>query len=338
MQTWVAGSLLAVSLVLSGCIGAGEKQATPASTSKPAAPAFDAQTAAIRGAVLSLELLPVEGALVGLRDPPMETRTAPDGRFLFNNVPPGERDVFVSALGYQAAGRRVKLDPGTVTDEVVIVLQPMPSDKPYHVTDIKRVSLTGAMWKVTPDCIYTTVNPLVKTCGGIRFVCGDPDQCETHYGAREDFTPEWQTIIGEVTWRGQSGLTGRGFSFDVNVPNITRGSGGSINQADSHTFVKATSKAPIVIRIDRETLVERKIPESDWYNYPNNDCAAPSPDKNETPNCDWFWRLFPAACDLGNCPERFGPDYGLSYENPAEVHFTYFVRAAAPADFTSLEP
>ena len=129
--------------------------------------------------------------------------------------------------------------------------------------------------------------------------------------------------------RQQSGATGRGFNFDINAPNITRGSGGSINQADPKTWVVATEQSPIQIRIDKPTaLLEREIPETDWNNPPGGPCG--------TNNCDWFYRIFAAACDLGICPDGFGPDYGIMYNGHAEVYFTYFVKAPAPADWTAV--
>lgn len=335
---WVAGGLLALGLVLSGCVtndastteGTGSPGAEPVVT-----PRFDANTGSIVGQVLTFELLPVPSASVGIVGLDVESQSDESGRFALNNLPPGEHVVQASAPGFVGGTRAVQVTAGAVTADIVLVLQSLPSTAPYHRTDIRRVALTGLMWKVTPECVYTTINPLVKTCGGIRFLCGDPDQCEIHYGNITDFTDEWETVIGEVTWRPQSGLTGRGFHFDINAPNITRGPGGSINQADPYTFDKASNAPPIVTRVDKAQLAGTPIKADDWNNYPDNDCTAPDPD--DTGNCDWFWRLFPAACHLGNCPTGYGPDYGLSYENPVEVYFSYFIRAPAPADFTALE-
>jgi hypothetical protein len=219
------------------------------------------------------------------------------------------------------------------------------------------VTLSGILYKATPSCIYTDIDPLVKTCGGVRFnqitipppvnytvplFKGCPS-CETHSQEKmPEFTAQWETIVAEIMWKPQTGASGRGFSFDLNAPNITRGTGGSINQADAKTWQKQSSKSPIVFRVDKNvTLPERKIVEADWNNYPNAEaCKAPAPRGNDgkktAANCDWFFRVFPAACDLNICPDGFGPDYGIMYEGTAEVYFSYFVRERGPDGYTGL--
>jgi hypothetical protein len=336
--------LAAAAVILAGCV-------TEEGSEAPARPVnvdaeFGEDTGAIVGLVLDEEQLPIAGAEVAIPALEKTTRTADDGRFALNHLPPGTHELTVLALGYQPATQRVEVEPGRATDAILIELQALPSDAPFSRTDIRRGTLSGLMWKLTPTCIYTDVHPLVKTCGGVRFgeieapVVGHITQgcavCETHTRDFDDFTPEWQTIVGEVRWTPQSGVTGKGFHFDINAPNITRGTGGSINQADPYTFKKSANKAPIAIRVDKDLLADRGIAEADWNNYEDPvACTAPRPSDN-IQNCDWFYRLFPAAYDAGIGEEGFGPDYGVMYENTAEIHFSYFIREPAPADFTAL--
>ena len=97
------------------------------------------------------------------------------------------------------------------------------SDEPFFLIDTRKATLTATMYRATPECIYTSVNTLVKTCGGARFGCDPDDACEVHYAETFQNNSGWKTILGEVTWQPQSGATGRGFLFDVNAPNVTRG-------------------------------------------------------------------------------------------------------------------
>jgi hypothetical protein len=276
----------------------------------------------------------------------LTTRTNDVGLFAFSRLDPGSYTVFVAALGHEPASRTVTVGAGAATDLIVFTLVPLPSDEPYKRTLQFRAQLSGIMWKLTPTCIYTDVNPLVKTCGGVRFnglsaggqqiFAGCP-ACETHTNTMAEFTPQWESIVLELTWQGQTGATGKGFQVDLNAPNITRGTGGSINQADPYTWSKAANRAPIQIRVDKDMLAERGIRESDWNNYENPaGCTAPTPSKTSNPNCDWFFRVFPAAYDAGIGESGFGPDYGVMYENVAEVYFSYFIRAKAPEGFTAL--
>ncbi len=338
-NSWVGWATIALGLgmVLSGCTGPSGESADETADGPAGGAEFDETTGSVQGQVLTDDLVPLKNAQVGIETVGIFANTDADGLFYLNKVPPGEHTVAATAFGYQTSTIDVAVTAGQVTDPVALLLSPVPGAIPYHRTTISRVELTGAMWKLTPECIYeplTSLNPLLKTCGGIRFECGDPDMCEQHTSDDKFFAPEWETVIGEVNWQPSSAATGKGYHFDINAPNITRGSGGSINQAEIHTWPKDGNVPPLLLRVDKDGLAERGIPESDWNNYPNDDCTAPDP--AEVGNCDWFWRLFPAACHLGNCNEGFGPDYGISYENPVDVYFTYFILEPAPTDFTAI--
>lgn len=310
-------------LAFAGCVA--EDDAKTASTVQPVAKAeFDADTGSILGIVLNEDKLPIAGASVGILEPPVEAVSDASGGFALNRLAPGTYQVHASALGFKSASKPVEVVAGQVT-EAEFVLETQASTGPYHEIDIKRIQISGALWKLTPTCIYeplTSVNPLLKTCGGLRLA----GEGEFHYTA-DQVTNEWKTILSEVAWQPQSGVSGRGWNHDVNAPNVTRGSGGAINQADPRTFQEDSAVSPIIIRIDNPTtMVERGIAEEDWYADPG--CSAN--------NCDWFWRMFPGACDLGSCYDGPYPDYGVMQDGVADVYFTYFIREAAPEGYTSL--
>lgn len=339
---------------LAGCIGGGE---TTGTGDGPAGPdvQFTEDTGAITGVVQNEELLPIEGAVVGTKEGDLEATTDADGFYAISNVEPGEYSLFVQAIGYESTVANVEVVAGSAV-EANFQLSQVASDEPYHTFQTADLVVSGILWKLTPECIYTDVDPLVKTCGGVRFGSFAPggqtvfqgcDACETHlYHQQDDEDPapaltnedhweHWQTIIVELTWEPQSGATGRGFFLDLNAPNVTRGRGGSINQASPYTWVQSSDQAPIVHRVDLPTsLEERGIPQADWYPYEDEDgCTAPNEGFS---NCDWFFRIFPAPCDLGICEDGFGPDYGIMIEARSSVYWSVFVKDTAPPDYTNL--
>ncbi len=326
---WSMAALMAA-VVMAGCIGGGDSTAT--GDTGPSGPdaVFDADTGAIQGVVQTSELLPIGGATVGTQDGTLAATSDQGGGFALNKVDPGKYVIFAQALGFESAAQNADVVAGQAT-ELSFVLDPVPTDAPYVFSEINEVVVTAIMWKLTPECIYTDVNTLAKTCGGYRPGCEPSGACEVHYD-EDVVTREWKTIVAEIDWEPQTGLTGRGFSFDLNAPNITRGTGGSINQADPYTFSSESDVAPIVHRVDLPTtLQERGIAEADWYPYEDDDCTAPT---SGAANCDWFYRVFAAACDLGICPDGLGPDYGLMYEGRATVYISVFIKEPAEPNYS----
>jgi hypothetical protein len=315
LAVWTAGLMAAVALA--GCIGEGEQSGSGGATGPNVE--FDESLGIIRGVVQTEDLLPVQGAQVGILETEHLAVTDEAGSFQLVNVEPGSHRVVAQALGFQSVGRSVDVVAGQAV-EVAFQLGAVPTDAPYVFQDIQDVVVTAIMWKLTPECIYTDVNTLAKTCGGIRPDCSG--SCELSYEDLfedlEEAGHTWHSLIGEVAWEPQTGATGRGFNFDLNAPNIERGTGGSINQADPKTFVKDSDESPIIIRIDNPTtLQEREIPEEDWC-------------------CDWFYRIFAGYCDLGFCGDGFGPDYGVMVEGRATIYISVAVNGPVAPDYTAL--
>ncbi len=330
-SVWMMVALMA-SIGLAGCIDGSEPTNADVGPSGPEAQ-FGEDTGAIQGLVQTNELLPIPGAKVATQDESLSATTDEGGAFAISNVEPGQYQIFAAALGFEQVVQRVDVVAGSAT-QLNFVLDPVPTDGPFSIFGTEELVVTGILWKLTPECIYeplTEINPLLKTCGGLRFAgC---DACETHWD-EDTVTPEWKTILVELDWEPQTGVTGRGFLMDLNAPNVTRGTGGAIPQGHSHTWFASSDEAPIVHRVDNpQTLEEREIPESDWYVYEDNDCTAPN---EGNPNCDWFFRVFPAACDLGICEDGFGPDYGIMYEGRATVYYEIFMGEQAPAAYTNI--
>ncbi len=305
----------------------------------------------VGGTITDDELQPIAGAIVGVL--PSETLTEPlqvlsdqNGKFSFSNVPPGTHTVAGSALGYTSASRSVEVQVGVVTD-VAMIVEKLAAEGAYSVTEVYPGTVTAYMYRATPTCMYfaSYIPPetpgigssrnLVKTCGG----AGSASFGQLHWIDEFYKETEWRTIVAELAWQPQSAATGKGFLMDVSAPNITRSTGGSIDQTDPHTWVQMAGKSPLHIRIDNPTsLVERNLPELDWYSYPDGEgCTAPDADNNG--NCDWFLRLFGAYCDissnLGDCWAS-PVDFGLPQDLPVTLYFSYFYTDPAEEGFTAL--
>jgi hypothetical protein len=329
-------------LLLASCVSSEGSAA--ASAKEASTPAFDDTTGSIQGIVFDEELSPIPNAQVGILSPVLSTTTDAEGRFVLNFVPAGEQRVFANALDFEPQAVRVNVVAGQVSEDVRFALSRLPTLGPYHQTDIFKLVVGGYMVKATPDCMYPVPGQATyKTCVGGSLCNTGP--CEVHYGhCKEggsyskygcDLTPEWQTIIGEVMWKPQSGVTGRGWIFEVLAPNVTRADpdGGSVDQSDKHDFFQISSKAPIRTWVDDAALAARGLPATDR-------CGGKSVDY---PHCDWVWRLFPGWCTIGGLTgelagcSKTGPDFAVDYNgNPVEVYFSYFVREPAPSGWTGL--
>lgn len=333
--------IVAVALFLgsaaAGCVGS--EGTAPAGPAGAGAPVFDDTTGAIEGLVTNDELSPIPGAQVGIVALNAVAITDAEGRYVLSSLPPGSYDVIAVALGFDPASKKVAVEVGAaVRSDFQLV--PLPVDGPYFRTVTETLTLTGVMYKLTPTCIYeplTSINPRAKTCGGVRTTTCT--RCETHTGDKtykkfNEFNENWTTIVSELSWKPQSGATGRGFLMDVNAPNVSRGDSGSINQASKYTWYKSDDQSPLKIRIDKSGLAERGIPESDWNNYDGETCTSTT--VSGSLHCDWFWRVFPAYCDLGNCEQGFGPDYGVMVDGTATIYFSFFIRDPAKPEFSAL--
>lgn len=326
--------------LMAGCVGEAESTADPGT--KAGGPAqFDDVSGGIEGSITDTELQPIVGALIGIlrSDVILEDFTVlsdESGAFSFSNVPPGTHTLAGSALGYASGSRSIEVEAGAITQASLIV-DKLASVGPYHVTEILPGTAGGFNYRVTPECMYfssqipvqTPVNTLVKTCGGIA----GGDFGQPHFIDQFQKDLDWRTMVAELVWQPQSTVTGRGLSMDINAPNITRGTGGSIDQADPYTFDKESANAPIITRIDLpDTLVERGIPESDWYSYPGGEGC-------ESGSCDWFIRLFAYPCDIsanaGGCGAT-PVDFGAPQDMPVTLYFSIFYRDQAEPDFTAL--
>jgi hypothetical protein len=339
--------LLLMLLAFAGCVGADSS--SPA-TNGPGAPGgahgpaeFDETTGAIEGVVTTVELAPIAGAVVGLLPSallaePYNAVTDETGRFTLNRVPPGDHALAASALGFTSASKRVSVETAVVA-QVSIILEQLAIEEAYSVTILKRGAQTGAMLRLTPECLYLSQSVpeqvpsrnLLKTCNGAR-LC-DSGSCEFTFVDELLKETNYRTIVAEMNWQPQSGATGRAYWLDLSGPNVSRQTGGSIDQADKRYWMKHQGKGPIQLRVDLpETLVERGIDEADWYSYPGGKGCAQS-------SCAWLYRAWPSYCDLGSSTGACGStpvDYGIQQGAVYDVYFSIFYLEPAPPEFTGV--
>lgn len=328
-----AGSPLLVSVILSvavsACIAGGDA-AFPAQG--PGAVGFDEDTGSIVGSVVNLELSPVANARVTVLNTTIEAFTDEAGAFNLPFVPPGSQRVRVDALGFQSAERTVDVYVGAATEQVVFTLVELGRIVPYHTTTIHKILMTNGFAVTAPrDCIYVTAS--VKTCQATYGDC-EPSECEVHYGHCGDggsyakwgcdFGVGWKTLIAEVESQSTSAVTGRGWSFTVLGPNVSRSGGdsGAADNGEARAW-RTVSHPPIYTWVDEAALVERNIDPKDW-------CGGID---IEPGRCDWVWRIFPGPCELG-C-DFVGPNVGIMIEQRATIYFTYFMYEGAPSEWSA---
>lgn len=316
---------------LAGCVAEGAEPAS--AVEAPTGPAFDESTGSVQGRVLTEELQPISGAQVGVIGTELSTVSDLEGRFFLNFVPPGEQHVVVVALGFESAGKTVTVVVGAATEEILFALVALASTGPYHSTTIHKLLVSGYAVTAPRDCVYVT--PSVKTCQATVTSC-QPNECEIHYGHCDqsgsayskwgcDFGVGWKTIIAEVESKPTSAVTGKGWSFTVLGPNVSRASGdsGAADNGEKRAW-RVVSEAPIRTWIDEAALLERKVEEKDWCGGINI----------EPGRCDWVWRIFPGPCELG-C-SFIGPNVGIMQEQRATVYFSYFMLEPAPKDWSAV--
>lgn len=96
-----------------------------------------AQNGGIKGKVTGKDGEPLIGALVTLEHTSFRAVTDSEGRFSFQNVPPGEYIVVMESVGYGTANRHIKLKEGE-TEKVNTELEP-------RTTELQEVSVYGKL-------------------------------------------------------------------------------------------------------------------------------------------------------------------------------------------------
>lgn len=233
MRSAILGIAVIATMVLAGCT-----DGTTSSTS-PSPPATTAPTAtvsevagSIEGLVINEETLPLQGTSVGLQDSSLAATTDAAGKFVFNELEPGEYKVFASKLGYASAGRSVTVVAGEVAS-VQIQLQ--------------AISLTNqSFYLTTPyegymQCSISAFSPL-NACAGVT------GEDKTSWIVDLDRTYPIKEAVIELVWTATSGVTGTEmeieFCEDLESRNYLCASG----QTGAY-YQYADGPSPVVLRV-----------------------------------------------------------------------------------------
>jgi hypothetical protein len=108
-------------LLLSGCAGTSNPQASATETVAPSPTATDG-LGSITGGILDAEFRPIPEAEVGLLGTDRTARSDARGNFTFNGLEPGDYTLAVGRIGFESDLKKVLVRAGEVTN-VVIQLQ-----------------------------------------------------------------------------------------------------------------------------------------------------------------------------------------------------------------------
>lgn len=186
---------LALLLLAAGCTGS---QAPPG-PSGAAGPLAEGGGALLLS-VTDDELSPVPGATVGIPSIPVETLTDAQGRALLQGLPPGEHQVFVTRLGYEAATLKTEIREGE-TLERALTLEALAVEVPR----LERIPFTGRF-----ECAFTFLDLQWRSCDDQRLVWPNSDNSE-----RFDKPLNVTHIVAELRWQAASAGTGQNLDFSI---------------------------------------------------------------------------------------------------------------------------
>lgn len=326
-------AILIVAAALAGCAG-GE------SADVPVVALFDQATGGLRGVVLQENELPLPDALVSVLEQAVApVRTDELGRFELAFVRSGVQTLRAEAAGFLPQDVAIRVGAGTVAEGLLVKLVPLPTDRPYVLTQFHPEIISGASYKLTPACQYTpdlapVPPPLpraLKTCGGTNALppfqsCAEGTRCS--WNLTDSLPPTWRTIQIEGNWRPTSAATGHSFYVDLAAPGYKPPFG--YRQTDPEVWVDARSAPPLRIRVDDADFDDRGLDrETQWC-------------------CGWIVRVYPAQCDLSaaanrpppegqNCYEAAtGPDAVVMLEQRIDLYFSLGAAGNLAEAYTAL--
>lgn len=184
-----------VTLLLAGCTGGTGSSTSPSppATTAPTATVSDAM-GSIEGVVVDEESSPLPGAAIGLEDSALTAATDAAGKFVFNDLAPGDYTVFASKLGFGSAGRKVAVIAGEVT-AVQIQLQAISlTNESFYLT----LPFEGYM-----HCSVSAFSPVNCNAEGAA------GQDATSWIVDVDRTYPLKEAVVELTWVPTSPTTGQ---------------------------------------------------------------------------------------------------------------------------------
>lgn len=304
---------LFVVLALSGCVGS---EGTPGGAANiHERPQFDDTTGALKVLITDDELAPIANATVGVTPTSPEEGASPveplmtsdAGHAVFSSLTPGSYNVQVVALGFASAAKNVDVRVGEVVD-VQLVIAPLPSDDPYHSTEVHRDTVQSVLWRVGPAC-DTVVQPPLGTCLGFQY------NDVTFYRVLAE---DWATIVDEATWTPNTAASHQRAYVFATFPNVTDFSGVPDFKSPGH--FEAAGPNPVILRIERTEIRERGFPEESQF--------------GEGPN--GRGTRFRAVNDFEDVGVPGVIGVSFMWDQAMTVYNTEFHKLVAPSDFTAL--
>lgn len=327
-------SVIVVPLVMgmvSGCIGGESASASP----EASAATFADHNGALQGTVINDEGLPLADALVGIFETNEQTSTTRSGEYTFNNVAPGELTVSVSILGYEAATKRVLVEPGAAA-QANFQLVPVAVDLPFYVSlqDVGNIQCSVSWFPGAPLGDPVTGFPgdpgwytSLQACGVLDLVPLvnqynplPPSKFELWFPV----SAGTEELLLELTWQSTQ-VTGSGLSLYAEDPSL-------INEGEPYGIEAGTS--PVVIYADQQKVLNVTAqvgvdPAEDDFEIATRTFSTAN-----TTNLDLPVPI--PALPIWGAPGDQKADVGLAFDQRFEVWFTAFVRMTKPNDFSAL--
>ncbi|HEX9816136.1 MAG TPA: carboxypeptidase-like regulatory domain-containing protein [Candidatus Thermoplasmatota archaeon] len=292
---------------VSGCVAEG----APAVAAPEAQPAeFDETTGGIEGLVHDDNFLPVSNAIVALGDlPEIQGTTDEGGRFSFSHVPAGEHTLFVSALGYESAGKSIEVAAGIVT-QMDFILVVIPIETPfYEIKTLSGLFGCGTSWR--PAVVYSGI----AICGALDIV-GDPTNADNFLLVWQTTGPveAWSAAVFETVWTSNQAF---GSGLSVNWEK-----NGCANVADAR-FVRTAGHSPLRARLAGEEFAEK------MDNVTDNSCS----DECTFDDCRLMTRVFSMPDTLGASSPA---DVGFTFQQVFHQYLTEFYYDDGPETFSAV--
>ena len=235
---------------LSGCVGDGKGPKGPSEgrSTDVAPPAGEAQvsetTGAIDGRVADTAFNPLPGARVTVLEPPggNSTTTDAEGRFVLNDLEPGQYKLVAERLGYDSKGVVVTVKAGEVS-RVTFTLPPLAVEGLQRIEPYEFGGFIDCGFGIGPGIL-----------AGANF-CNDPNARSLHKinmtaGVRSvvlalKWNPTGGVMGTELFMEGLSDIEGCNDNFGTGCPeyNSTEGRGPLVMRID-HDQLKATTGSP----------------------------------------------------------------------------------------------
>lgn len=232
---------VALSVLLAGCSSERDSTAPPPSVS----PDSDL-LGSIVGSVVDDELQPVPDAQVAVASSVVEsTYTDALGRFTIHGLPPGPDTLYVAAIGYEAAARKVDIVAGEAK-EVTVGLSKVGTDEPF------------SMLQTNHGFIACGSGAGINGSGLTQVGCGatDPNQ---QFLFNYTFGKDLKGILFEMTW-----TPGQALSRDL-VLNVEKdGCGVDCTQKDTFAQLQGCCYLRVPVTIDAMTKPAGALPATDF--------------------------------------------------------------------------